>query len=97
MQSTNLGIVRLRTLTAFTKMKFGDLEDLSVHEVMDMGYHNYLVWVYYNISHITFDESLLKQLGIVERIQKPGKNLRVYENVKYNLRRKDKTFNSISN
>lgn len=67
-------VTRLRTLTKKSKLGFGKYAEQTV-ETLTKTNRTYLVWVYYNISGITFtDEILDNDLSIVHRIEKPGKN-----------------------
>lgn len=78
MIQTNLGVIILRTLTKKSRISFGPLENLSVQDVLNVGYSRYLKWIYYNISHVTFDATILKELEI-ESIIKPGINKKKYQ------------------
>lgn len=70
--------VTLRTLTFKSLMKFGKYADYTVQQVIDQNPIdgiNYLVWVYYNSSNISFNKDVLSKLGISDEltIKKPGK------------------------
>lgn len=70
--------VALRTLAEKSTLKFGKFKDLTVRQVIQLqGIKGikYLRWIYYSASNISFNEELLKELGIHEeiKIQKPGK------------------------
>ena len=42
---------------------------------------DYLHWVYYNMSNISYHEDILIEIGIVNRIVKPSKNPELYINI----------------
>ena len=70
--------VALRTLTFKSTLNFGKYADYTVQQVIDQNPIdgiNYLVWVYYNSSNISFNIEVLSKLGINEdiKIKKPGK------------------------
>ena len=70
--------VALRTLTFKSLMKFGKYADYTVQQVIDQNPIdgiNYLIWVYYNSSNISFNKDVLSKLGISDdlTIKKPGK------------------------
>ena len=43
----------------------------------------YLVWIYFNMEKISFTEDVLNELGIKERINKPGVDHENYEKYKH--------------
>ena len=70
--------VTLRTLTFKSTLKFGKYGDHTVQQVIDQNPIDgiqYLVWVYYNSSNISFNSEVLEKLGISKdcEIKKPGK------------------------
>ena len=70
--------VTLRTLTFKSTLNFGKYGDYTVQQVIDQNPIdgiNYLVWVYYNSSNISFNTEVLTKLGISDelKIKKPGK------------------------
>lgn len=70
--------VALRTLAEKSTLKFGKFHDLTVRQVIQLhGIKGikYLRWVYYSASNISFNDDLLKEIGIHEeiKIEKPGK------------------------
>lgn len=69
-------VTLLRTLTLKSRLKFGRYYLLTVSTVFAKQKINYLIWVYYNMSKITFDSVVLKKLGIQrnQMIAKPGIN-----------------------
>ena len=69
---TDMDVIRLRTLTEKSKLGFGKHAELTVYELIALE-PDYLVWVYYNSSNITFTDLVLDQLAIRERINKPGR------------------------
>jgi len=77
-------VTNLRILTRKSYMKFGRFADIRVGEVIDnFRKKGYLRWVYFNCSNISFCDDLLDELDIAEpwRIEKPGKNPDMYDNV----------------
>lgn len=65
----------LRTLTEKSKFGFGKYAQRTVAEVLHNGNREYLFWVYYNCSNITFTDELLDKINLTaSRIEKPGKN-----------------------
>jgi len=64
--------IRLRTLTFKSMLLFGKYANLTVQNIVDSGKTLYLVWVYYNLDGISFNEEVLKAIGITEYINKPG-------------------------
>jgi hypothetical protein len=74
-----MDVLRLRTLTRKSVMGFGKFYYMTVRQILaqDDCTHEarlYLMWVYYNVSKISFVDSVLKSIGIYEkhRIDKPG-------------------------
>ena len=71
-------ITLLRTMTLKSPMKFGKWYDLTVGDIINSkGYYgiDYLVWVYYSASKISFNDEVLDILGIIDEsqlIEKPG-------------------------
>ena len=71
-------VVLLRTLTLKSYLGFGKWPDLSIRNILDckgIAANKYLVWLYYRASRISFNEEILKRLGIYDKIKinKPGK------------------------
>lgn len=65
----------LRTLTLKSQMKFGKYENHTVDQILThipRG-DEYLRWVYYNMSNISFMPDLLERIGAKTLISKPGK------------------------
>ena len=77
-----------RTLALKSVMKFGKYADWSVVQLLSMNKHRYLLWVYYNTSHISFLPEILEMLDIIEDrlIEKPGTNSEYYVNHKYDFK-----------
>lgn len=70
--------VILRKLSRKSTLNFGKYADYTVDQVLTQNPIdgiNYLIWIYYNSSNISFIEDVLIQLGITadNRIDKPGK------------------------
>lgn len=68
-----MSAVLLRTLTRKSKFGFGKHADHTVQNVLDRKNKDYISWVYYNSSNITFTDDILDELDIWEenRIKKP--------------------------
>lgn len=68
--------VLVRKLSLKSKLEFGDNGHLTVQDVIYAGREADLVWAYYNLSKISFIDSVLDTLGIEadKRITKPGKD-----------------------
>lgn len=65
----------LRTLAYKSRMGFGKHFGVTVWEMINvLNDIDYLHWAYYNMSNISFHEDILVEIGIVNRIEKPGKN-----------------------
>ena len=69
----------LRTMTLKSPMKFGKWYDITVGDIISSkGYYgiDYLIWVYYSASKITFMPDVMYMIGITDETQlidKPGK------------------------
>ncbi|MCK5614184.1 hypothetical protein KAR91_70620 [Candidatus Pacearchaeota archaeon] len=63
-----------RKLALKSVFNFGKLYDHTVIQALCLNRHRYLIWVYYNCSHIDFLDEILEVLDITEdrRIKKPG-------------------------
>jgi hypothetical protein len=66
--------VVLRTLTGKSVMWFGKYEGLKVQQIIDLHHKDYIRYIYYNFSGITFTEEVLKEVAISNErvIKKPG-------------------------
>jgi hypothetical protein len=73
--------LRLRTLTKKSVLGFGKYSDLTVMHVLNSNHTRYLRWVYYNCDMISFMDDILEEIRIPEthRIEKPGKNPEMHE------------------
>lgn len=69
-------VVLLRKLTRKSVMNFGKYFDLTVQQCIDTKKKQYLIWVYFNMSNISFVDELLDELKIPMeyRFDKPNKN-----------------------
>ena len=71
-------ITLLRTMTLKSPMKFGKWHDLTVGDIIKFkGFVgiDYLIWVYYSASKITFTPDIMYMIGIIDESQliaKPG-------------------------
>ena len=68
---TNSTAITLRVLTNKSKLGFGKYQDMTIADILKIN-KEYVIWVYYNVSGISFNEELLSQLEINPRIEKPG-------------------------
>lgn len=57
-------------------MDAGKFAGMKIGEILNLHHTRYLRWIYFNYSNLSFDESLLKKIGITKKwqITKPGKN-----------------------
>ena len=71
----------LRKLALKSIFNFGRFYDYTVSQALSLNKHRYLIWVYYNCSHISFLDEILDILDITEerRIEKPGKDVFYHE------------------
>jgi hypothetical protein len=77
-------VVLLRKLSRKSIMNFGKYFDLTVQQCIDTKKKQYLKWVYFNMSNITFMDEILDELKIpIEyRFDKPNKNSELGEKLK---------------
>ncbi len=75
-----MDIIRLRTLTEKSILGFGKYAEMSIQQIIDIQKSHYLIWVYYNISAITFIPKILDEIHIYKnyRIFKPGINEQLF-------------------
>lgn len=79
--------VRLRTMAPLSAFNFGVYEYRTVEEILDkIKDPAYLVWVYYNIPHITFSGAILDRLLVTKRIAKPGTDVEFWKAKKEHFR-----------
>lgn len=71
----------LRTLALKSIMKFGKHKTKSVEYLISNKNINYLRWVYFNMSNISFNEEIILELRIPAEFQisKPGKNAELFD------------------
>lgn len=62
----------LRTLTLKSQLKFGHFANYTVDQIFQLEKDEYLRWVYYNSSNISFVPEILERLNITYIIAKPG-------------------------
>lgn len=62
-------------------MGFGKHSERTVQELLNAKQKWYLIWIYYNMSMITFMDDILEEVFIYEeyRIEKPGKDVEKWE------------------
>lgn len=79
-----------RTLTKKSRFNFGRYADYTVGDIIDIRQQReYVIWVYYNCSHISFMPEILEQCCI-EPITKPGTAPEMMQVVNIRLREKIK-------
>lgn len=68
--------MRFRKMTRKSMIGFGKYSDYKVQHFLDTNRNIVLIDMYYNLSHITFFDDILLDLGITPefRIEKPGTN-----------------------
>lgn len=78
--------MKLRKLTEKSTMNFGKYADMTVSNVMTVDL-DYILWAYYNNSHITFFDNILRQVGVTDKhkINKPGKDVEYFKENKWNI------------
>ena len=71
----------LRKLALKSIFNFGKCYDYTVSQALSLNKHHYLIWVYYNCSHISFNDEILMILDITKerQIKKPGVHRSYYE------------------
>jgi hypothetical protein len=74
-------VVLLRKLSRKSTMKFGQYEELTVQDIINLTKHKYLRWVYFNCSNIDFMDDVLDEIRIPEnfRIKKPIKKPELHD------------------
>lgn len=95
----------LRTLAWKSSLGFGKYSDLSIQQIYDLRHTEYLRWCYYSINGISFNEDILRKIGILSdkfdyRIKKPGIDLEIHEkllHINFNRRCKIKNATHIKN
>ncbi len=60
-----------RILTRKSLMKFGQHADMTVQQLIDIHEEQYLIWIYYNMSNISFMDDILDYL-CCNKIEFPG-------------------------
>lgn len=86
-QVENVGVTLLRKLTRKSTMKFGQFGDCCVQELLNKYKYDYLRWVYYNCSKITFTDDILDEINIPVRfrIDKPSIDSSKHEELRKEL------------
>lgn len=85
--------ILLRKLTKRSTLNFGKFKDYTVEHLFGMKKQIELTSIYFKLSTITFTDDILDELGITEeyRIQKPSKNVELYQDfmmMKYGKKQK---------
>jgi len=75
------GVVLLRKLAEKSKINFGKYKDLTIREILNLNHPNYIRWIYFNMSGLSFVDDILEEVKVPEiyRIKKPGKNKELFE------------------
>ncbi len=79
------GHTTLKILTYDDKLTFSDFKNKSVREIINLGNSYNLVWIYYNKYFLTFEDEILKELGIDDEkhiIAKPGMDAQFWKLVR---------------
>lgn len=78
-------IIRLRTLTRKSILGWGKYKELNVDTVLHAA-RGHLIWLYYHVQWINFDDDVLRALGITGkwRIEKPGTSPETHEKLRNN-------------
>lgn len=72
----------MRKLTLKSKLGYGKYGDLTIQSILNIRGYKYLAWVYYCQSEITFMDDVLALIGISQKINKPGKEVDLYNLIK---------------
>ena len=62
-------------------MNFGKFKVFTATDLVDLD-KSYIRWVYYNMEWVTFTDSILKRVGIVDFISKPGIDIKKWKEIK---------------
>ena len=78
-----MDVVLLRKLTEKSKLGFGKYATEPIWYILQSRHTQYLRYIYYCCSGITFTDDILQKIGIDEcnRIEKPGTNVELHEKV----------------
>lgn len=81
-----MDVILLRKLTPKSVLDFGKYKGVSIQQLIDLKKYNYLRWIYYSCSKITFTDDILKTISIIyreydNRIEKPGTDLEMHEKI----------------
>lgn len=79
--------VTLRVLTMKSKLGFGQYADYTIERIFINQKQDYLQWVYYYCSNISFCDEILEKLKIKDWvIKKPGICTEFFDKYKYDLK-----------
>ena len=69
-----MDVIRLRTLAWKSVIGFGKYSDMTIHQIYSLQHTQYLRWIYFNNSKITFIDEILDKIYLWDkyRIDKPG-------------------------
>jgi len=87
---------RVLTRKSILNFGYGDLRDLSVQMLLDLGHQKHLINAYFSLEKIDFIEDILDELGITSefRLVKPSKNYdlckKFYKHRKLNMSSEEK-------
>jgi hypothetical protein len=67
--------MQLRKLTYRSRIEFGYHAGRTVEQILQHRTgKQYMTWLYFNASHISFSDELMQDLGITHELIKPGKD-----------------------
>lgn len=87
---------RVLTRKSILNFGYGDLRDLSVQMLLDLGHQKHLINAYFSLEKIDFIEDILDELAITSefRLVKPSKNYdlckQFYKHRKLNMSSEEK-------
>lgn len=74
----------LRRLTYLSKIDFGHQAGRTVEQILKSRVgRQYMIWLYFNASHIDLCEDLLNELRIKHSLIKPGKDPELFDREYY--------------
>jgi len=73
-----MDVIRLRTMARLSRFDGGRAVGLRVQDLLNTGQLPYLAAAYYNYSNISFLDDILDEMGITDRIEKPGTNAELF-------------------
>lgn len=78
-----MDVIILRKLTDKSKLGFGKYATEPIWYIIESKHTQYLRYIYYCCSGITFTDDVLEKIGIAEweKIDKPGTNIELHEKI----------------